>query len=79
MIKQALHEYFNRHEWQNTTLEDFVGCLQWALDKSENKTMGNDFNFKEWTNYWLKTSGINILEPITEDNEDGTIKTLSIK
>jgi hypothetical protein len=40
--------------------------------------MGDDFNFLEWSDYWLKTSGVNILEPVAE-YENGVLKSLSIK
>jgi hypothetical protein len=41
--------------------------------------MGADFNFTEWCNVWLKTSGSNILEPVVEFNDDSTIKSLKIR
>lgn len=36
--------------------------------------MGDDFNFTDWCDSWLKTSGVNILEPVVEYNEDFSIK-----
>ena len=41
--------------------------------------MGPNFNFKEWCDKWLNSSGVNILEPQVEYNEDGSIKTFAIK
>jgi aminopeptidase N len=41
--------------------------------------MGADFNFTEWCDTWLKTSGVNILEPVVEYNEDGSVKSFAIK
>lgn len=41
--------------------------------------MGEDFNLTNWCSTWLKSSGINILEPIVELNEDGSLKSLKIK
>ena len=79
IIKQGLHEYFETFKWKNTELKDFVGCLSRAYEKSENKTMGDDFKFAEWCDQWLTTSGINILEPAVEYKEDGSIASLSIK
>jgi len=26
-IKKGLHAYFEKHQWGNTTLPDFVGCM----------------------------------------------------
>jgi hypothetical protein len=33
--------------------------------------MGSDFNFSDWCDSWLTTSGVNIIEPIVEFNIDG--------
>jgi aminopeptidase N len=63
-VGAGLKKYFATYEWKNTTLPDFVECLQWACDQSGDKSMGADFNFTEWCDTWLKTSGINILEPV---------------
>lgn len=41
--------------------------------------MGEDFHFTEWCDSWLKTSGVNILEPVVEYNEDGSIKSFAIQ
>lgn len=41
--------------------------------------MGEDFVFLEWCDQWLKTSGVNILEPIVEYNADFSIKSLQLK
>jgi aminopeptidase N len=29
-MKKGLHSYFDTHKWGNTTLPDFVGCMQTA-------------------------------------------------
>lgn len=78
-IKAGLHRYFQTYKWKNTTLPDFVGCLQWAYDQSGDKSMGEDFNFTEWCDSWLKSSGVNILEPVVEYNDDSSVKTFSIR
>jgi len=41
--------------------------------------MGKDFNFTDWCDSWLKTSGVNILEPVVEYNDDFSIKSFAIK
>jgi hypothetical protein len=41
--------------------------------------MGKNFNFLTWCDEWLKTSGVNLLEPIVEYNKDRSIKRLRIK
>jgi aminopeptidase N len=47
-MKAGLHRYFATFAWKNTTLPDFVNCLDWAWNQSGNKTMGDDFIFLEW-------------------------------
>lgn len=79
ILKAGLHDYFKKHEWKNTTLTDFVGSLNDAYQKSGEKSMGDDFDFKEWCDSWLLTSGVNILEPEVEYNEDHSIKSLKVK
>jgi len=78
-FKKGLHLYFERYQWKNTTLPDFVSCLQQGWDESGDKSMGEDFNFTEWCDSWLFTSGVNILETVVEYNDDESIKSLSIK
>ena len=41
--------------------------------------MGDDFSLSAWCDTWLKTSGVNILEPLVELNPDGTLKSLKLK
>ena len=41
--------------------------------------MGKDFNFTDWCETWLTTSGVNVIEPIIEYNQDNSIKKLTIK
>jgi hypothetical protein len=41
--------------------------------------MGEDFDLIAWCDSWLATSGVNILEPVVEYNENGSIKSLAIK
>ena len=72
-MRAGLHRYFKKYEWGNTTLPDFVSCLQWAWDESKNTSMGDDFNFTDWCDTWLKSSGVNILEPEVKYNEDFSI------
>ena len=78
-MSKGLAIYFNKYEWKNTELPDFVGSLEQAFVESGDKSMGEDFNLTNWCSTWLKSSGINILEPIVELNEDGSLKSLKIK
>lgn len=78
-MRAGLHKYFQDFSWKNTTLPDFVGSLNWAWEQSGNKSLGENFNFKEWCEQWLKTSGANVLEPLIEWNADSSIKSLVLK
>jgi aminopeptidase N len=77
-ISKGLKIYFDRHQWGSTELPDFVGALEEAWQASGNQSMGSDFNLTNWCDTWLKSSGINILEPIVELNADGTLKSLQV-
>ena len=65
-MSKALHVYFNKHQWGNTTLPDFVKCLADAFRESGDTSMGENFDLTQWCDTWLKTSGVNTLEPIVE-------------
>jgi aminopeptidase N len=41
--------------------------------------MGEDFNFEEWSDTWTKTSGVNVLAPVLEYNDNGSVKSFAIK
>jgi len=41
--------------------------------------MGEDFNFEEWSDTWTKTSGVNVLEPVLEYNDDFSVKSFAFK
>ena len=42
------------------------------------QSMGTGFNFLDWCDSWLTSSGVNILEPLVEYNNDFSIKSLNI-
>lgn len=78
-MRAGLHDYFQKFQWTNTTLKDFVNCLNTAYLESGDKSMGLDFDFLDWCDYWLNTSGVNILEPVAEYNHDFSVKSLAIR
>ena len=78
-MKRGLNSYFNKFQWGNSELSDFVSEMQNAYNKGENKVMGDDFNLKVWGDTWLTTSGINTLVPMAEYNSDNTLKSLAVK
>ena len=77
-MSKGLSVYFKKYEWSNTTLPDFVGCLDDAYKQSGDKSLGEDFDLSNWSDVWLNSSGINTLEPVV-DVEDGSLKSLKIK
>ncbi|CDW89925.1 aminopeptidase n [Stylonychia lemnae] len=79
VVKRGLHAYFENFQWQNTELKDFVGTLNEAYLQYGNEKLGKDFNFLEWCESWLTTSGVNILEPVVSYREDGSIEKLQVR
>ena len=77
-MSAGLHLYFDKHQWGNTTLPDFVSCLSEAYQRSGDTSLGANFNLAEWCDTWLLTSGVNTLEPIVEV-ENGQLKSLKVK
>ena len=77
-MSKGLEVYFAKHEWGNTTLPDFVGCLEDAYKASGDASLGEDFSLSEWCDCWLNTSGINTLEPVAEI-ENGQLKSLKVR
>ena len=41
--------------------------------------MGAEWSLTDWCDTWLKSSGINILDPLIELNPDGSLKSLKLK
>ncbi len=79
VITKGLGMYFSRHKWQNTELKDFVGALNDSYKQYGNNSLGADFDMWEWTDQWLSTSGVNILEPVIEWGPNGSITKLQVK
>ncbi len=52
-FKKGLQNYFKKYEWGNTTLKDFLGCMENASRKRLDK----------WAKMWLETTGVNTIEP----------------
>ena len=53
-----------------------MGVLNEVYEQNKDKSMGEKFNFLNWCDPWLLTSGINTIEPITEYNLNGSLKSL---
>ncbi|MCD9458371.1 aminopeptidase N [Marinibactrum halimedae] len=51
-FRQGLVNYFDTYAWKNTELTDFIGSLSQAANR----------DLSQWTDQWLKTSGVNALQ-----------------
>ena len=60
----GLRQYFTDHAWGNTQLSDLLVELE--------RTSGRDLS--QWTDEWLRTSGVNLLRP---DIKPGAYKTIA--
>ena len=80
-LKNALHIYFTKYSWKNTEFADFISSLQEAYDKQHDgsKVMGKNFDIMEWSNTWLKTSGVNLLEGNAQYGKNNTLEKFQIK
>ena len=70
-MQDAIRTYFDNFKYQNTTLNDFIECVQQGLNKNKKQV-----NIKFWTDSWLTKSGVNELRAILD--EDAETKTYSI-
>lgn len=52
VFQKGLEVYFDRYEWQNTQLTDFVSTLGSVANK----------DLQQWTKDWLESSGTNTIE-----------------
>lgn len=83
-MKTALHDYFRLFKGRNIEFSDFVKTLAQAYHWSDKEIdMGENFDFAAWSNTWLTTSGVNIIEPVIElangaESTYGFIKQLNI-
>ena len=75
----ALKAYFQKYKWQNAEYSEFIGTLQEQFDKSQKTSMGANYKFKDWSDSWLTTSGVNTLVPIVKYAQDESIESIEIK
>lgn len=65
----GIHEYFTKHAWGNTQLDDLLVELE--------KSSGRDLS--GWTQEWLRTSGVNLMRPLVEVDADGAYTSVVIE
>jgi len=64
----GIRNYFAKHAWSNTQLQDLLVELQAAS--------GRDLS--GWTGEWLQTSGVNLLHPVIELDDAGNYRSVAI-
>ncbi|HVL84584.1 MAG TPA: aminopeptidase N [Pseudonocardia sp.] len=57
----GLRDYFAAHAWGNATFDDLLGALE--------ESSGRDLS--HWGAQWLRTTGLNLLQPSFEIDDDG--------
>jgi len=55
VLKAGMNEYFTKYALKNTTLPDFLECLQ----KAANESGQSDADIQGWTDSWLTKAGVN--------------------
>lgn len=65
---EGIHRYLTRHAFSNATLDDLLNELE--------ATSGRDM--KAWSALWLEQAGINTIAADVQENEDGTIASLTL-
>jgi aminopeptidase N len=67
-FRTGINAYFTKHAWGNTQLADLLSELEAAS--------GRDLS--GWTAEWLQTSGVNLMRPDLQVNDDGTYASVAI-
>ncbi len=65
----GIHEYFTKHAWGNTQLDDLLVELE--------KSSGRDLS--GWTQEWLRTSGVNLMRPLVAVDANGNYASVVIE
>ncbi|OZG61259.1 aminopeptidase N [Bifidobacterium lemurum] len=66
---EGIHNYLDKHAYANATLADLLGELE--------ATSGRDL--KAWSAKWLEESGINTITPQVETDENGALRSLTLR
>jgi len=69
VVQQGLAAYVSKFAFKNTGLDDLVQCLN---DSVQANGTGQEGNFSQWTDEWLKKSGVNTLK-LDISKEGGTL------
>lgn len=75
-FSNGLKSYFKKFAWTNTKFDDFVDKMVEALDDSKQKV---NFDLKALSKKWLLQSGLNQIEVIMDEDDNGKLKKFDIK
>ncbi|MDP9987880.1 aminopeptidase N [Arthrobacter oryzae] len=64
----GVREYFAKHSWHNTELQDLLVELE--------KASGRDLD--DWGRQWLETAGVNTLAPELDVDPDGKLRSFAV-
>ena len=56
---EGIRTYLKKYSYKNTGLQDFISEVSVAVTKLGNN---KEFDFKAWSDQWLKTPGCNEIE-----------------
>ncbi|WP_066080865.1 aminopeptidase N [Pseudoclavibacter albus] len=65
----GVSNYFHKHAWSNTELEDLLSELEAASGR----------DLRDWSAKWLETAGVNTLRPVVEVDEQGNYTSVVIE
>jgi aminopeptidase N len=66
-FSEATKIYFEKFQWRNTVLGDFLGCLDEAYEKCPKKT--ENIVVSKWASTFLNTRGANVFSGAIEGNQ----------
>jgi aminopeptidase N len=64
----GLRQYFRKHEWSNTTLQDLMVELEAASGR----------DLQSWATEWFETPGVNTLRGVFETDHEGAITAFHV-
>mmetsp|Transcript_1557 Transcript_1557/g.1358 ORF Transcript_1557/g.1358 Transcript_1557/m.1358 type:complete len:906 (-) Transcript_1557:110-2827(-) len=73
---KALCKYFTKYSWQNTTLNDFLECMNDFYKPSDSNAPNN---LMDWKNEWLASAGLNECLPVWDHNDTSSNAKLTIR
>ena len=53
--------YFDKFKWKNSTLDNFLACMQEVHDRAD--------DLQEFSSRWLKTKGVSVFKAKIQDNQ----------